>query len=57
MAALDRTSSLYNRYATNLEQQENQLQTLRSEQDDLQAQQSARQAQLDALLRSLTGNS
>ncbi len=57
MAALDRTSSLYKRYATNLEQQENQLQTLRSEQDDLQAQQSARQAQLDALLRSLTGKS
>jgi hypothetical protein len=53
MAALDRASSLYKRYATDLADQENLLQSLRSELQDLQTQRSGLQGQLDDLLTSL----
>jgi len=57
MAALERTSSLYKRYATDLADQENRLQSLRSELRDLQTQRSGLQGQLNELLASLGAGS
>lgn len=56
MAALDRTSSLYQRYLRDLESQEDQLDEIRVELVDLAEQRNETQAQLDALVAGLAAD-
>ncbi len=53
MSALDRTSSLYKRYADDLAAQETKLQSLRSDIDSSTGKKEALQSQLDQLIASL----